>query len=587
MYNDYFYEEDPKQVDLFPGTNKTYSEKKRQQKRQPLPKKKKSSKILGNKTRDRSSYNQTKKAFQDTQNHANKVSRNVENIAKGIEMFSKLALLAGTALFGINKFLDLQSMTSASSVYGGSAPYGKSATGASGRSSGKVSEKGLQMIRNKEGFREDAYHLGKEKYWTIGYGHSGPDVKPGDKITKDQAEKLLKNDVARFENAVNRNVKVPISQNMFDALVVFCYNVGPGAFAGSTLLKKLNKGDYKGAQEEFAAWNKVKDKAGNMVESKGLTKRRAEEAALFGIDIGTDNKLKTEIAEVNPYQEMPSGGGKGSGASTNVSSSIGKLSNVQTFGNGAHYSDASNITSHTKLTSGTNKYYDASKGEMGTFMGKTINSGIGHRSASKASSFHRGLDLKYAYGTPVYSFTDGKVTFASTMGAFGRIVIVDDANKYRHLYAHLSKISVSNGKQVKKGDLLGYSGGSSMQKGKLEDRYFAPHLHYGIWKPGGTNDRSAYIDPRTYTYPGDMPVQDNQSANTQKLQQQQKQLSEQDKKQQEAKQKQQQAKTNVSGKVVNYTPQQKNNTTNTRDIGQVNPYKTNYQKNQAIAKKGK
>ena len=170
-----------------------------------------------------------------------------------------------------------------------------------------------------------------------------------------------------------------------------------------------------------------------------------------------------------------------------------KTSIDKAYGNGVHYGEGSNITSHTKLTSGTNKYYNANVGDMGTFMGKTITSGIGKRT-SKGSSFHRGLDLGYAYGTPVYSFTDGKVTFASVMGAFGRLVIVTDANKYQHLYGHLSKISVTTGKQVKKGDLLGYSGGSSKQNGKLQDRYFAPHLHYGIWKPGGTSDRQAYID---------------------------------------------------------------------------------------------
>ena len=163
----------------------------------------------------------------------------------------------------------------------------------SGRSSGTISAKGLQMIKNKEGFRSKAYQ-DEGGIWTIGYGHTG-NVKPGDTITKEKAETLLRSEVKKFENTVNKKVKVPISQNMFDALTVLCYNIGQGAFSDSTLLKKLNAGDYRGAQAQFAVWNKVKDKNNNYVVSEGLTKRRAEEAALFGIDITPDNKLKGEV----------------------------------------------------------------------------------------------------------------------------------------------------------------------------------------------------------------------------------------------------------------------------------------------------
>jgi peptidoglycan hydrolase-like protein with peptidoglycan-binding domain len=88
---------------------------------------------------------------------------------------------------------------------------------------------------------------------------------------------MLAEDVGRFEAAVNRLVKVPLSQGQFDALVSFSFNVGEGALADSTLLRKLNARDYKGARREFARWNK----GGGRV-LPGLTRRRAAEAKLFG-----------------------------------------------------------------------------------------------------------------------------------------------------------------------------------------------------------------------------------------------------------------------------------------------------------------
>jgi lysozyme len=113
--------------------------------------------------------------------------------------------------------------------------------------------------------------------WTIGWGHTGG-VKPGDVITAERAEKLFVFDVEAKEAEINRLVKVPLTDNQFSALVVFCYNVGtgPDAFGGSTMLRKLNAGDYAGAAEQFPRWNKSGGKVMN-----GLITRRAAEQKLF------------------------------------------------------------------------------------------------------------------------------------------------------------------------------------------------------------------------------------------------------------------------------------------------------------------
>jgi lysozyme len=138
------------------------------------------------------------------------------------------------------------------------------------------SSAGLAMTEGFEGLELTAYQdiVG---VWTIGYGHTGPDVTPGLKITQAQAVILLKGDVASAVACVNHAVKVPLTQNQFDALVDFAFNLGNGALLGSTLLKLLNQKNYAGAQAEFAKWNR----AGGKVNA-GLTRRRAAEAKLFG-----------------------------------------------------------------------------------------------------------------------------------------------------------------------------------------------------------------------------------------------------------------------------------------------------------------
>lgn len=179
--------------------------------------------------------------------------------------------------------------------------YNQGQVVASGPSSNKLSLEGKKSLKSFEGFKPNAYKLPGEKYWTIGYGHNGPDVKPGQTISKEQADKMFDQDIQIYEKAVSNAVTVPISQNMFDALVIFTYNNGIGdakmgtGFLGSTLLKKLNSGDYLGAKNEFGRWVRANGKV-----SEGLVKRRAFEADLFGKDISPNNKLMADKVGKSP-----------------------------------------------------------------------------------------------------------------------------------------------------------------------------------------------------------------------------------------------------------------------------------------------
>lgn len=139
----------------------------------------------------------------------------------------------------------------------------------------QTSEKGLDLIRKYEGLRLVAYVCPGGKL-TIGYGHTGPDVTTGKKIDEEEADALLLKDVQHFENAINGMVSVPISQGMFDALISFSFNLGAGSLKSSTLLKKLNADDRKGAADEFLKWNKAKGKV-----LAGLAARRESERELF------------------------------------------------------------------------------------------------------------------------------------------------------------------------------------------------------------------------------------------------------------------------------------------------------------------
>jgi len=135
--------------------------------------------------------------------------------------------------------------------------------------------KNISMIKEHEGLRLNAYLPTPNDVPTIGYGHT-KGVKLGMTITKAQAEQFLKEDLIWVDNAIARLVKVSLNQNQYDALGSLIYNIGEGAFQTSTLLRKLNSGDYQGAADQFLRWNKQKGKVLN-----GLTTRREKERVLF------------------------------------------------------------------------------------------------------------------------------------------------------------------------------------------------------------------------------------------------------------------------------------------------------------------
>lgn len=141
-----------------------------------------------------------------------------------------------------------------------------------------VTDEGLAFIKQWEGLKLRAYYdASKPPKLTIGYGHTGPDVKPGMVITEEQATALLRADIEWAEAAVNVDVKVALNDNQFAALVSFVFNIGASAFAKSTLLRKLNAGDYDGVPNELGKWVN----AGANKKVKGLANRRAAEAGLW------------------------------------------------------------------------------------------------------------------------------------------------------------------------------------------------------------------------------------------------------------------------------------------------------------------
>lgn len=142
--------------------------------------------------------------------------------------------------------------------------------------SGKIRKiKNIDKIKEHEGLRLQAYLPTPNDVWTIGYGHTST-AKRGMVITEEQAEALLRKDIAWVEEAINTKVVVPLNQNQYDALASLIYNIGAGAFGKSTLLRMLNAGDYKGAADQFLRWDKQKGKT-----LRGLTRRRQEERELF------------------------------------------------------------------------------------------------------------------------------------------------------------------------------------------------------------------------------------------------------------------------------------------------------------------
>lgn len=143
----------------------------------------------------------------------------------------------------------------------------------------KTSTNGVQVLHHFEGCELEAYPdpaTGADP-WTIGFGDTGPDVKPGLCITQDEADARFASRLAKeFEPGVMAWLTRTPDQGQFDGMVALAYNIGVGAFKMSTLVRKFNTGDFIGAADQFLRW----DRASNQ-SMKGLRRRRAAERALF------------------------------------------------------------------------------------------------------------------------------------------------------------------------------------------------------------------------------------------------------------------------------------------------------------------
>ena len=146
----------------------------------------------------------------------------------------------------------------------------------------RLTQAGFELIKAHEGLRLRAYPdpATKGEPWTIGYGHTSaagiPKVTPDMQITKEYAEDTFKRDLKTFENHVRFSVKTPITDEQFSALVSFCYNVGPGNFQKSSVLRCVNARQFDLVPAKLALYNRANGKV-----LKGLVRRRAEEGKMF------------------------------------------------------------------------------------------------------------------------------------------------------------------------------------------------------------------------------------------------------------------------------------------------------------------
>ena len=211
----------------------------------------------------------------------------------------------------------------------------------------KTSARGINLIQQFEGLELEAYQ-DIAGIWTIGYGHTGPDVEPGMRITEKEAIALLQRDLTPREKAVDDLTSVPLNQNEFDALVSFIYNVGINAYRGSTARKRLNRKDRMGAADALTWWNKA-TVGGVLREVQGLTRRRASERALFltptnpplvraneNLDENTratpveDSPRRSNPAESRTVQGATVAGGAGVAASTMGQDNAEELEQLET-----------------------------------------------------------------------------------------------------------------------------------------------------------------------------------------------------------------------------------------------------------------
>lgn len=167
-----------------------------------------------------------------------------------------------------------------------------------------LSQAGYDLITSFEGYLKPQPDGSCKAYkcpagvWTCGYGCT-EGVGPDTHWSREQADEAFKRELTKHEKIVSKLVTVDLTQGQFDALVSFSYNCG--GLAKSTLLKKLNKGDYDGAANEFRYWTKANDpKTGKRVELRGLVRRRKAESALFVSDMAGADDMPQAAEEKRP-----------------------------------------------------------------------------------------------------------------------------------------------------------------------------------------------------------------------------------------------------------------------------------------------
>jgi lysozyme len=161
------------------------------------------------------------------------------------------------------------------------------------------SSTGFALTRSFEGLRLESYQ-DSAGVWTIGYGHTGPEVHAGQRISEPEAEELLHSDLDTAIRCVRSAVRVPLTEQQFDGLVDFCFNAGRGNFVNSSLLRCVNRGEFQSAAAQFGLWIYAGGK-----ELPGLVRRRAAEAGLFaGHGSPAGGELPSKAAGAPPSTEV-------------------------------------------------------------------------------------------------------------------------------------------------------------------------------------------------------------------------------------------------------------------------------------------
>lgn len=163
------------------------------------------------------------------------------------------------------------------------------------------------LAKREEGLGLTAYRCIAGKI-TIGYGHTGPDVRPGMTIDLAEAERLLVSDLAWVDRTMIKTIKVGVSPKQRAALASLILNIGAGAWKSSTALRRLNAGDYEGCAEAMTWWNKITTKEGSKIRSNSLANRRERERRLFleGItDRGSEGPIDAEDGTISGGEQKP------------------------------------------------------------------------------------------------------------------------------------------------------------------------------------------------------------------------------------------------------------------------------------------